>query len=99
MEEREITVVAQIRAKDGMEETVKQELVALVDPTRSERGCITYALHRSIESKSLFMFYEKWVSKKDLDEHMQMPYMKAHLEKAKDLFAEPPKITLWEVIR
>jgi quinol monooxygenase YgiN len=99
MMDKKITVVAQIRAKEGMEETVKQELVALVGPTRSEKGCIKYELHQSVENKALFMFYEKWESKKDLDEHMQMPHMKAHLKKAGDLFAEPPKITLWEVIR
>lgn len=99
MTDKEVIVVAQIRAKDGMAETVKQELAALVDPTLSENGCLAYALHQSIENQSLFMFYEKWVSKKDLDEHMQMPHMKAHLKKAKDLLAEPPKITLWEVIR
>jgi len=99
MTDKEKIVVAQIRAKDGMEETVKQELAALVEPTRAEKGCIAYALHQSVENKSLFMFYEKWVSKKDLDEHMQMPHMKAHLKKAGDLFAEPPKITLWELIR
>jgi len=98
MPENKVTVVAQIRAKDGMEETVKQELVGLVGPTRSEKGCIKYELHQSAENKSLFMFYEKWTSKKDLDEHIHMPHMKAHMQRARDLFAEPPKITLWEVI-
>jgi quinol monooxygenase YgiN len=94
----EVTVVAQIRAQDGMEETVKQELAALVGPTRSEKGCIQYDLHQSVENKSVFMFYETWASKKDLDDHIQMPHMKAHIRKARDLFAEPPKISIWEVV-
>jgi quinol monooxygenase YgiN len=94
----EVTVVAQIRAQDGMEETVKQELAALVGPTRSEKGCIKYDLHQSVENKSVFMFYETWASKKDLDDHIQMPHMKAHIRKARDLFAEPPKISIWEVV-
>jgi quinol monooxygenase YgiN len=98
MTDKKLTVVAQIRAKDGMEETVKQELEALVGPTRSEKGCIKYELHQCVENKSLFMFYEKWVSKKDLDEHLHMPHMKAHMQRAGDLFAEPPKVSLWEVI-
>ena len=95
----EVTVVAQIRAKDGMEDKVEQELVGLVGLTRSEKGCIKYDLHQSAENKSLFMFYEKWASKKDLDAHILMPHMKAHMQRARDLFAEPPKITLWELIR
>ena len=98
MPDNKVTVVAQIRAKDGMEEKVKQELMGLVGPTASEKGCIKYDLHQSVENKALFMFYETWASKKDLDAHFHMPHMKAHMPKARDLFAEPPKITLWEVI-
>lgn len=98
MADNKLTVVAQIRAKDGMEDTVKEELMALVGPTRSEKGCIKYELHQSVENKSLFMFYEQWANKKDLDEHIRMPYMKAHVQKARDLFAEPPKITLWQAM-
>ncbi len=98
MADKKVTVVAQIRAKSGMEEKVKQELLSLVGPTRTEAGCINYDLHQSVEDKSLFMFYENWVSKKHLDEHLAMPYMKSHLEKAKGMLAGPPEITLWEKI-
>ncbi len=98
MAEKKITVVARIKAKEGMEEKVKQELLALVRPTRSEKGCISYVLHQSVENKSLFMFYESWVSKRDLDEHLKMPYMKSHMEKAKEILAEPGEISIWEVI-
>jgi quinol monooxygenase YgiN len=94
----EVTVVALITAKQSLEEKAKQELMGLLDSTRSEKGCIKYDLHQSVENKSLFMFYEKWASKKDLEEHMDMPHMKAHMHRAQNLFAEPPKITLWEVI-
>lgn len=98
MADPKITVVAQIKAREGMEDTVKQELLALLGPTRSEKGCIKYELHQSVENKSLFMFYEQWASKKDLDEHVHTPHMKAHMQKARDLFSEPPRITLWQAI-
>jgi quinol monooxygenase YgiN len=98
MENKKVTVVARVKVKKGMEEKVKQELMSLVGPTRSEKGCISYDLHQSAEDKSRFMFYENWVSKKDLDQHLAMPYMKSHMEKANEFFAEPPEITLWEKI-
>ena len=98
MANKKVTVVARIRAKKGMEEIVKQELIALVSPTRSEKGCINYDLHRSVEDKSLFMFYENWVSKKALDEHLAMPHMQSHLKRANEILAGPPEITLWEKI-
>jgi quinol monooxygenase YgiN len=98
MADKKVTVVARIKAKKGMEETFNQELMALVAPTRSEKGCINYDLYRSIDDRSVFMFYENWVSKEDLDKHLAMPYMKSHMEKAREMLAGPAEITLWERI-
>jgi len=98
MADKKVTVVARIKAKKGMDESVKQELMALVAPTRSEKGCINYDLHRSINDRSVFMVYENWVSKEDLDKHLAMPYMRAFMEKAGKLLAEPAEIALWERI-
>jgi len=98
MTDKKVTVVARIKAKEGMEEKVKQELMALRGPTRSEKGCIKYELHQSIENKSLFILYENWVSKEDLDKHLSMPYMRAFMEKADRILAEPAGVTLWEMI-
>ncbi len=67
MENQRITVLALVKAKEGMEETVREELLALVNPTRSEPGCINYDLHQATDEKSLFMFYENWKSMDDLE--------------------------------
>ncbi len=98
MTENKVTVVAKCKAKPGMENTVKEEIMALVGPTRSEAGCINYELHQSIEDKSLFMLYENWKSKKDLDAHLAMPYLQAFIGKAEEILSEPIKITIWEMI-
>jgi quinol monooxygenase YgiN len=93
-----LTVVARIKAKPGMEEKVKDVLLALVAPTRTEPGCINYDLHQALDDKSSFVFYENWQSKKDLDEHLQTPYLQAFLSKAEHLLAQPLDITLLEMI-
>ncbi len=93
-----VTVLALFKAKPGLEEEVKGELMALQGPTRSEAGCIHYDLHQSKEDPSRFMFYENWKSQEDLDEHLQMPYLKTFREKAGNLLAEPASITLHEMI-
>jgi len=95
---KKVTVLALLKAKPGLEEEVKRELVALQGPTRSEEGCINYDLHQSKEDPSCFMFYENWKSQDDLDKHLQMPYLTAFREKAGDLLAEPTAITLHEMI-
>jgi quinol monooxygenase YgiN len=96
--DKRITVLARMKAKPGMEEEVKREVMSLVGPTRSEKGCINYDLHRSLENKSHFMLHENWVSKRDLDEHLAMPYLKAFMEKANKILTEAVEVTLWEKI-
>jgi quinol monooxygenase YgiN len=98
MPEKKVTVIARIKAKAGMEEKVKGKLLSLVTSTRSEAGCINYDLHQSVDDQRLFVFYENWVSKEDLDKHLEMPYLKAWREEAKDLLEGPTEVTLWEMI-
>ena len=98
MPQKKVTVIARIKAKAGMEEKVKGKLLSLVTLTRSEAGCINYDFHQSVEDKCLFVFYENWVSREDLDKHLEMPYLKAWREEAKDLLEKPTEVTLWEMI-
>lgn len=98
MAEKRVTVLARIKAKEGMEDKVRQELLALVAPSRSEEACINYDLHQSTDDKSLFMFYENWTSKEALDKHLSMPYLDAFDENAEEMLAQPVEISLWEMI-
>jgi quinol monooxygenase YgiN len=98
MEKRRVTVVARIKAKPGFEEALRKELLALIAPTSRERGCISYDLHESVEDNALFMFYENWCSREDLDEHLDQPHLRAFMDNAEALLAEPVDISLWEMI-
>ena len=95
---KKVTVFALVKAKPGMEETAKQELLALVEPTRSEEGCINYDLHQSLDHVGIFRFYENWTSKELLDRHLLSAHVKQFIAKADQLLVEPPEITLWEML-
>jgi quinol monooxygenase YgiN len=98
MAEKRVTVLAVIRARAGMEERVKQELLAMVGPTRKEAGCINYDLHQSTGDTGLFMFYENWRSQKDLDDHLAAPHFKAFASKGGEILDVPAEVTFWEKI-
>ncbi|MDX1778269.1 MAG: putative quinol monooxygenase, partial [Thermodesulfobacteriota bacterium] len=87
-----------IKAKKGLEEILRKELLALIEPTRSESNCIRYDLYHDHENKSHFMFYEHWKNKSDLEQHLQKPYIKSFMDKADELLAEPVTISLWEKV-
>jgi quinol monooxygenase YgiN len=98
MENKRITVLALVKAKAGMEQIVAQELMSLVNPTRSEPGCINYDLHQAADEKSQFMFYENWKSMEDLEKHREAPHMKAYRQKVGSLLAKPIEVILFEMI-
>ena len=70
-----LTVIAKLKAKKGSEEQLGQMLRSLVEPTRSEKGCINYDLHRSHEDPGLFIFYENWESRPLWEDHMKAPHL------------------------
>lgn len=98
MADGKVTVVATFKAKPGKQATVSEAIEAVIAPTRAEPGCINYDLHQSTEDPDLFMLYENWTSKKDLDEHLAMPYLKDLIAKADAMLAEPIGIALYRMI-
>lgn len=72
-----LTVVAKLKAKEGCEERLGEMLQGLVEPTRAEKGCINYDLHRSHEEPGLFIFYENWESRPLWEDHMKSPHLVA----------------------
>ena len=61
-----LIVVALMRAQPGKEDVLRQALLALVDPTRTEDGCIQYDLHEENQQPGHFVFFERWTSKEAL---------------------------------
>ena len=98
MSMEKVTVVATFKAKAGKEDALKSAIEAVVGPTRAEPGCINYDLHQSSQNPGVLMLYENWKSKKDLDEHLEMPYLKDLLGKADDLLEEPVGLDLWSMV-
>jgi len=95
MADEAITVLARLKAKDGIEEKVKEECILLVEPTRHEAGCISYDFHQCGDDPSLFMFTERWRSREDLDNHINKPHLQRFMALAEGFLAEPLDVTIW----
>ena len=94
----ELTVLARFRAQKGKEAEVLAEISRLIAPTRAEAGCINYDLHCSKDDPALFLLYETWISRRDLEAHLAMPYLQAFLGKAPELLAEEVDISFWDML-
>ncbi len=87
-----VDVVAVIKAKPGSEPIVEDALKALVGPSRSDGGCISYDLFASESTPGTYVTIERWQSKEDLDAHMASPHLAAAVTAAGDHFDGFPAI-------
>jgi quinol monooxygenase YgiN len=90
-----LTVVAELLAKPGKEDELRRELLAVVEPTRKEEGCVEYYIHVATDEPGRFIFYENWASREALDRHMATPHLARLLAIAGDLLSEPPRIVTY----
>jgi quinol monooxygenase YgiN len=111
---KKITVFARIKVKPARADEVKDFLLKKVLPqTRQEPGCINYDMHEGVgtepnnylqKTPGYFMFYENWRSRQDWDKHMNMPYLQEWSALCngtpgkEGVCAEPPEVTIWEMI-
>ncbi len=96
--QEKITVLARFIAKTGMEEDLKRLLLALIEPSRSDEGCISYDLHQAIDDPALFIFYENWQSREHLDKHSATSHVQHFRSKVKTLLAEASELALLKMI-
>jgi quinol monooxygenase YgiN len=64
-----VTLIVILRAREGQETLLEAELRALVSPSRREEGCITYNLHRSIDTPGALLLHEVWATREAHTEH------------------------------
>jgi quinol monooxygenase YgiN len=83
-----LTVVAKVVAKTDSVESVKNEMLKLIEPTRKENGCIGYNLHQDNEDPAVFVFYETWESLSCLDKHMSTDHFKSFVSSVSSLVEE-----------
>jgi quinol monooxygenase YgiN len=74
-----LTIVAKVTAKKDSVETVRNELLKLITPTRKEEGCLEYHLHQDNDAPAVFIFYETWESLACLEKHMISPHFRNYV--------------------
>lgn len=80
MKNEQLTIVAQIWAKEEKRELVKAELIKLIAPTKAEEGCINYDLHQDNEDPNLFLFFENWESRELWQRHMNNAHLAEYMK-------------------
>jgi quinol monooxygenase YgiN len=95
---QQLTVIAHVRAMPGHEGRVREILMGLVAPTRTEQGCIDYDLHVSNDNPCEFVFYENWLTPAHLDTHAKSAHIQSARKLIEGLLEGPIVLTKWTMI-
>ncbi|WP_445488708.1 putative quinol monooxygenase [Niallia sp. 03133] len=93
----EITLTAIIRAQPGKEKKLQKLLKNLVEPSRNEKGCISYELNESLEENGLFVFYEKWKSNEAIQYHNKTAHF-IHVQKEMEQLVESTEVLKLKIV-
>ncbi len=69
-----VTLLVVLRAREGQQAALEEELRALIAPTRREPGCLGYTLYRSADQPGAFLLHEVWASRDHHTRHTQTPH-------------------------
>ena len=87
-----LSVIAEIEAKPGCEDRVRDELKKMTAATRQENGCVQYDLHESTVQPGQFWFYENWTTPEALDAHSRSAHIQAFRAIAPELLARATRV-------
>lgn len=71
-----VYLLAEIQAKPGKEQIVKQALLQLLEPTRQEEGCQQYELFADEQVEGLFLMQEIWSTEQALEGHNNTAHLR-----------------------
>jgi quinol monooxygenase YgiN len=88
-EPKGLRVIAELVAKAGSADELRQLLVPFAQSARKEPGCLEYVLLEVQGQAGRFLTYEIWTDRAALDAHMKAPALVAAGPKLVPLLAKP----------
>lgn len=73
----------------GKEQQLREELLAVLAPTRAEVGCLTIHLFESARPPLTFFIHSEWQDEAAFDAHAKFPHMVRFLSLVRTLISNP----------
>jgi quinol monooxygenase YgiN len=83
-----IIVTLRMTVRPDKRRDFMESIRGMLEPTRVERGCISYRLYEDIENKNIFTLVEEWKTRDDLEKHVRTNNYRMFLG-LMDLLSEP----------
>jgi quinol monooxygenase YgiN len=91
-------VFVRLRARVGEEEAVEAALRDVLVPSRSEPGCLSFHLFRSMRDPQLFYIHSRWKDPETFQRHAVLAHTELFLKKVDALLDQPREVARTERI-
>ena len=86
-----ILVTSRMIVRPEKRSDLLETMRGMLEPTRVERGCLTYCLYEDVENRNTFVLLETWATQEDLESHIRTANQRRLLS-LMDLLSEPPEL-------
>ena len=92
-----IVIAGNIKVRPERREEAVRAALAMVEATRREQGCVSYAFYGDLVEQGTFFLFEEWESDAALAAHFQTEHMARFQQQVPALLAGPPTIKRYVV--
>ncbi|MFH6942838.1 putative quinol monooxygenase [Flavobacterium sp. FlaQc-50] len=90
--ENTFKAIAFLKAKSGKNQLLKEALLALIEPTRNEEGCLEYVLYEDHESSGAFYMNEEFKNAEAFEAHIQTDHFQNFAKRTDELLSDPVNV-------
>ncbi len=92
-----LVITGQFTTKPEKSEELIQLAHSLFEPSRAEKGCISYNFYEDLMDGNSFLFFEEWVSQEAIDKHSQTLHYQSFMQKFPEMVVRDPSIKVYEI--
>jgi len=86
-----ILVTLKMIVQPGRRSDLLETMRGMLEPSRVERGCLSYRLYEDVENRNTFLLLEEWATQHDLESHISKDNQRRLLA-LMDLLSEQPEL-------
>ena len=91
-----VIVIIKLKALPEKRLELKQTLLALIEPIRKAKDCLSHNVFQDIENDNGLSLIEMWESREELNAHLQLDQFTVLMD-TRNLLSRPLEITMSEV--
>jgi quinol monooxygenase YgiN len=91
-----VIVIIKLNARPEKCLELKQSLLAMIEPTRKEKGCLSHNIFQDIKNDNDFSLFQVWHTRADLDDYLRSDLFTV-LIGTRYLLIQPSEISVNEV--